>query len=74
MKTLSCEFLKGCPFYNDKMDIESAIGSLYKRRYCEGDKSKCARYMVVTQKGAEHVPADLFPNMIDRANEILGSD
>lgn len=68
---MSCEFLQGCPFYNDKMDIQSAIGRLYKKRYCEGNKKECARYIVVTQKGAEYVPSNLFPNMMDRANEIL---
>lgn len=71
---MNCEFLENCPFYNDKMDIESAIGGLYKKRYCEGDKTKCARYIVVTQKGSEYVPSNLFPNMIERANEILDSD
>lgn len=66
-----CEKLKGCPFYNDKMDIESGLGRLYKRRYCEGDKTQCARYMVFTSLGGKFVPIDLFPNMQKRAKEII---
>lgn len=66
-----CENLKGCPFYNDKMDIESGLGKLYKRNYCEGDKTSCARYIVGSKLGKENVPVDLYPNMHERAEKIL---
>ena len=43
---MKCELLEGCIFFNDKMDIESGLGKLYKQRYCEGDNTICARYIV----------------------------
>lgn len=66
-----CENLKGCIFYNDKMDIESGLGKMYKQKYCEGDKTLCARYIVATKIGKQNVPTDLYPNMHDRAKKIL---
>ncbi len=68
---MSCELLKTCPFYTDKMDIESGLGKLYKNRYCLGDKTECARYMVYKALGRDAVPVDLYPNMHDRANKII---
>ena len=66
-----CELLKGCLFFNDKMPADSGMGSLYKRQYCLGDNSACARYRVATALGREKVPTSLFPNMFERANEII---
>ena len=66
-----CEKLSKCPFYNDKMDINKGIGSMYKKNYCEGDKTQCARYIVATQLGAEYVTNHLYPNMRDAANKLL---
>jgi hypothetical protein len=71
MSGQDCENLAGCAFYNDKMDIDSAIGRMYKRRYCKGDKTLCARYMVATQLGGAFVPTDLYPNMHERAVKIV---
>lgn len=68
---MGCEKLERCPFYNDKMDIESGLGKLYKRRYCEGEKTQCARYMVLTKLGEKFVPVDLYPNMHERAEKII---
>lgn len=47
--------------------------AMYKKKYCEGDNSECARYVVLQQCGAEHVPLDLFPNMTKKAEEIIAS-
>lgn len=68
---MECEKLQTCPFYNDKMDIESGLGKLYKRRFCQGDKKQCARYTVLMQLGEKFVPLDLYPNMHERAEEII---
>lgn len=68
-----CDFLAGCPFYNDKMKIDSGIGGIYKKKYCEGDKTICARYKVATTVSKEAVPANLFPNMMERALEIINT-
>ena len=48
-----------------------AMAELYKKNYCNGDSTHCARFMVFNIKGREAVPNDLFPNNVDRANTIL---
>ena len=71
---MECEFLSKCPFYNDKMDIESSIGKMYKKRYCLGDKTTCARYILTTNLGKQIAPANLYPNMHSKAEKILNDN
>lgn len=66
-----CECLKGCPFFNDKMKDTEGLGAIYKEKYCLNDNLKCARYMIFKKLGKSSVPIDLFPNMHDRAKNIL---
>ena len=68
---MDCENLGGCNFYNDRMPIDKGLGQLQKKRYCEGDKSQCARYMLASSIGKENMPADLYPIMMDRANKLV---
>jgi hypothetical protein len=68
-----CECLVGCPFFNDKMKDTDGLGAMYKKKYCRGDYSKCARYMVFKILGKPSVPIDLFPNMNERAKKILAA-
>ena len=67
----TCEKLEKCPFYQGKMDINSGLGRMYKDKYCEGDKTICARYIVATQLGPEFVTEKLYPNMDSMAKKIL---
>jgi hypothetical protein len=67
-----CELLQMCPFFSDRMKITDGLGALYKQRYCVGDNSACARYMVFSKLGQQAVPETLYPNMTKRAQEILG--
>lgn len=67
----NCEVVSGCIFFNDKMANKPATAEIYKKRFCQGDNSECARYLVFKSKGKGNVPADLFPNQIDRAKEII---
>lgn len=66
-----CENLEKCPFYQGQMSMDSGIGSMYKKRYCEGNRLLCARYMVSSKLGKEFVPSTLCPNMTEQAQEIL---
>ena len=66
-----CKLLETCPFFNDKMPIDSGMGAMYKKKYCENDNTSCARYMVVEALGREKIPANLFPNMIDKAEKTI---
>jgi hypothetical protein len=66
-----CVCLATCIFFNDKMAHMPGLADLYKRNYCRGDNSQCARYRVYKAKGRDKVPADLFPTETDRAETIL---
>ena len=66
-----CECLSGCLFFNDKMKDMQGVSVLYKNRYCRDDNSQCARYLVFKGLGKPGVPADLYPNNVDRARLIL---
>lgn len=67
----TCEKLAKCPFYQGKMSMDSGIGSMYKQKYCEGDKTLCARYIVATTLGPEFVTNSLYPNMDKQAQKII---
>ena len=68
---MTCEKLEKCPFYQGKMDVNHGLGAMYRKKYCEGDKTICARYIVATQLGAEYVTNNLYPNMNDVADKLL---
>ena len=70
-KMADCECLNGCPFFNDKMADKPAITESYKRQYCRGDNTECARHMVFKSLGRPRVPADMFPNQKDRALKLI---
>ena len=69
-----CEKFEKCPFYQGKMDCEKGLGAMYKKHYCEGDKTTCARYIVSTQCGPQFVDNNLYPNMDKKAQEILAAN
>ncbi|MEL7609293.1 MAG: hypothetical protein AAGU74_07280 [Bacillota bacterium] len=68
---MKCERLVSCPFYQEKMPIDSGLGCIYRKNYCETDKTKCARFIVLTALGPQYVPSDLYPNMNQRAEQII---
>jgi len=68
-----CELLNGCLFFNDKMPEDSGMGAIYKKKYCNGDNSNCARYLVAQKLGKENVPANLYPNMTEKAFQIIAA-
>lgn len=66
-----CECVPKCPFFNDKMANKPSTAEMFKKKYCEGDNSECARWIVRKKLGADKVPADLFPNQIDKAQALI---
>lgn len=68
-----CQFLGGCIFFNDKMVHMPKTAEMIKKKFCLGDHSKCARYMVVMSLGKESVPPNLFPGESDVAQIIISS-
>lgn len=67
-----CECISTCPFFNGKMasNMPSVVDNM-KARYCKGDSSGCARYMVFKAVGRGSVPTDLVPNQAARAQQII---
>ena len=68
-----CKSLSTCPFFNDRMANMPSKSILIKKKYCMGSNEKCARFMVASVMGKEKVPADLYPEEDERAEEILKS-
>ena len=70
---VDCELLEKCVFFNDKMANMPATADMFKNKYCKSDNSACARYMVFKALGREKVPPNLFPNMKDKAQEVIAA-
>lgn len=68
---MDCECLPDCAFFNDRMKNMPSMSEVLKQEYCRHDWSTCARCLIVKELGREAVPADLFPDEMQRALEIL---
>jgi hypothetical protein len=66
-----CECLATCIFFNEQMANMPVTVELTKGRYCRGDNSRCARFMVFQALGLDRVPSDLFPNEVGLARKII---
>ena len=58
-------------FFNDTLKNMPANTELTKRKFCKGDYSRCARYMVIKALGEGKVPNYLFPQSVDEARRII---
>ena len=56
-----------------KMSNKPGTAEMIKKKYCKGDNSDCARFMVFEALGRQKVPSDLFPSQTDRAREIIAA-
>jgi len=56
------------------MTIGEGFKGLYKRNYCLGDCTNYARFMVEKKLCREKVTDNLYPNMYQRAEEILAEN
>ena len=66
-----CKYLTDCPFFKETLENIPAETEVIKRRFCKGDYSQCARYMVFKALGARKVPDYLFPRSADAARRII---
>lgn len=71
---MECPLLKTCNFFQDKMENMPATAGIMKKRYCLKGNSKCARFMVASTLGRGKVPADLFPNQHDKAENLINNN
>lgn len=67
----NCELISKCIFFNDKMANMPSTANMLKKKYCQGDHTKCARYVVCKALGREKVPGDLTPSQMDKARLLL---
>ena len=67
-----CELLKTCPYFKDSLMEEfDVVAEMRRQKYCRGDNSICARYMVFKALGRENVPKDLIPSQAQEAKELI---
>lgn len=66
-----CPYLNECPFFNDKMLEKPELTNMYKKTYCNGDFSTCARWMIANNLGKEYVPLTIYPNMLTQVESII---
>jgi hypothetical protein len=68
-----CELIEKCMFFNDTMANMPGTAASFKRQYCREDSSSCARYRAFKALGREKVPPDLFPNQVDKVDQIIAA-
>jgi hypothetical protein len=67
-----CECLKDCPYFKtDILKEVEAMAEMRRQKYCKGDYSVCARYMVFKALGKVNVPLDLLPSEVQRAEKLI---
>ena len=66
-----CLLLTECRFFNDIIENMPSISEVLKDQYCLGDNTECARHVIFTEIGKEHLPDDVFPHELDKAKKIV---
>lgn len=66
-----CENLPGCAFFNDAIPNMPITAQYLKNTYCTDKPHTCARYIVCKALGKDHVPLNLFPEELTRAETII---
>ncbi len=69
-----CEFIGGCPFFNDKLENKPVEVEALKVKYCRTNNLNCARYMVAAALGKEKMPPNLYPNEKERAFIVIAEN
>jgi hypothetical protein len=67
-----CEQLKDCPYFQNAIfDEIDGMREVRQQKYCRGDNSMCARYMIFKALGKEYVPKNLLPSQVEEAKKII---
>ena len=66
-----CPVLENCRFFNDIIENMPSISGSLKERYCLGNNTECARFRIFTEIGKEHLPYDVFPHEMDKAEKLV---
>ena len=68
---MGCTSTGACSLFYARLAARPAMAFLMRRRYCLGDNSKCARFLVAKSLGRFAAPDDLFPSEVERARAII---
>jgi hypothetical protein len=66
-----CPVLEVCRFFNDIIENVPSISETLKKQYCLGDNSECARFRIFREIGKEHLPDDVFPHEMEKAEKLI---
>jgi hypothetical protein len=66
-----CQVLEDCRFFNDIIENVPSISEALKKQYCLADNSECARFRIFREIGKEHLPDDVFPHEMDKAEKLI---
>lgn len=66
-----CEKIAGCPFFHGHMEVVPKSLDNFRRSYCWDRFEDCARHKVALALSKEQVPADLYPNELSRAEQLI---
>jgi hypothetical protein len=59
-------------FFNEALhDAPEIVREGYRRQYCHSANPQCARFVVASIVGREHVPVDLSPVETTRAAKVM---
>lgn len=66
-----CEYTSICSFFNDMLPNMPTMADTLKRKYCEGERTDCARYIYAIGVDMVTLPVDLFPSDRERAQKLV---
>ena len=67
----SCPFIASCPLFLRTLAGQPTVAGVYRKLYCEGAVTACARLLVRQNLGEAHVPPGLFPYETGRARALI---
>ena len=71
---MKCELIDDCAFFKTITDTDRpCIVTRLKKQYCEENPLLCARRRVALALGREKVPAELHPDHIHHALELIAA-
>lgn len=67
-----CRFKKTCDAHKDSFkNFPEHFVKLIENHYCNGNETKCARYIVGKQLGRDKIPPTLKPNDTQKAKKLI---
>lgn len=70
MATL-CTYAATCPVFTTGLGPLPHLGIKYRRAYCRGGWSECARHLLADTVGSDSVPATLLPSQRNQIVEVV---